>query len=154
MTYSQDCVDLTKRCEGCRLTAYPDPGTHGAPWTIGWGHTFGAYEGMKISQEQADEWLKMDLDNAAHVVSTWVKVALTQGQMDALTDFVFNVGPGLVGHRDGFVWLKTGGHSTMLRYLNAGAHGLAAEEFLKWNLPPLAGILARRQAERELFLKT
>jgi hypothetical protein len=28
-----------KEFEGCRLTAYPDPETGGAPWTIGWGST-------------------------------------------------------------------------------------------------------------------
>lgn len=154
MTPSPACVALTKRFEGCRLTAYPDPATGGAPWTIGWGHTFGVRQGMVIDQAQADAWLELDLANAASVVSGAVKSALTQNQFDALVDFTYNVGPGLVGHRDGFVWLKAGGHSTMLRYLNAGAYALAAEEFPKWNKPPLVGLVARRLAERELFLKT
>ena len=108
---------------------------------------------MVTTQEQAEQWLEQDLRNAAAVVSLWVKVPLTQNQFDALVDFVFNVGQGMVGHRDGFVWLRGGGHSSMLRYLNAGAYALAAEEFEKWNLPPLPGILARRKAERALFLQ-
>ena len=29
-------LPLVKEFEGCRLTAYPDPETGGAPWTIGW----------------------------------------------------------------------------------------------------------------------
>ena len=153
MTYSPACVELTKRFEGCKLTAYPDPGTGGSPWTAGWGHTFGVRQGMTIDQHQADAWLLEDLNNAAEVVSLWVKAPLTQHQFDALCDFVFNVGPGLVGHRDGFVWLKAGGHSTMLRMLNAGCYQLAAEEFAKWNKPPLPGIIARRAAEKELFLQ-
>src|SRR5690554_3647370 len=32
-------IALIKRWEGCKLTAYPDPGTGGKPWTIGWGTT-------------------------------------------------------------------------------------------------------------------
>ena len=153
MTFSQACVELTKRFEGCRLTAYPDPNTGGAPWTIGWGHTFGVKPGMKIDQPQADAWLEQDLTNAAEVVALWVKSALMQPQFDALVDFVFNVGPGMVGHRDGFVWLKVGGHSTILRLLNVGAYAAASDEFPKWHLPPLPGIIARRAAERALFLQ-
>lgn len=152
MIFSPACVELTKRFEGCKLTAYPDPGTGGAPWTIGWGHTFGVRAGMVIDQQQADMWLMEDLTNAAEVVALWVKSSLTQPQFDSLVDFVFNVGPGLVGHRDGFVWLKGGGHSTLLRMLNSGYYDLAAEQFLRWNQPPLAGILSRRHAERDLFL--
>jgi hypothetical protein len=30
-------IDLIKEFEGCELEAYPDPGTGGVPWTIGWG---------------------------------------------------------------------------------------------------------------------
>jgi hypothetical protein len=29
-------LPLVKEFKGCRLTAYPDPETGGAPWTIGW----------------------------------------------------------------------------------------------------------------------
>ncbi len=153
MTFSAECVALTKRFEGCRLTAYPDPATGGAPWTIGWGHTFGVREGMVIAQEQADKWLEEDLGNAAGIVARWVH-AVNQNQFDALTDFVFNVGPGLPKFRDGFVWLKTGAHSTMLRMLINGQYALAAEEFPKWNLPPLPGIIARRKAEMDLFTRS
>lgn len=153
MTYSPACTELTKRFEGCRLKAYPDPALGDKLFTIGWGHTFGVRQGMTIDQHQADCWLAQDLTAAAVYVDLWVKSKLTQPRFDALTDFVFNVGPGLVDHRDGFVWLKGGGHSTMLRYCNAGAFQLAAEEFLKWNIPHLPGILARREAERALFLQ-
>jgi hypothetical protein len=41
-----ECIALVKRFEGCArarpdglVAAYPDPGTGGAPWTIGWGAT-------------------------------------------------------------------------------------------------------------------
>ena len=32
-------IDLIKKYEGFRLRAYPDPGTHGKPYTIGYGST-------------------------------------------------------------------------------------------------------------------
>src|SRR5690606_13888069 len=58
-------VDLIKRFEGCKLTAYPDPGTGGEPWTIGWGTTKidgrPVKAGMKISQDRADALLEEDL---------------------------------------------------------------------------------------------
>ena len=33
--------EFIKGFEQLRLKAYPDPGTGGKPWTIGWGHTKG-----------------------------------------------------------------------------------------------------------------
>ena len=39
MEISAAGLDLLKRFEGCRLEANPDPGSGGAPWTIGYGHT-------------------------------------------------------------------------------------------------------------------
>jgi Phage-related lysozyme (muraminidase) len=32
-------IEMIKRFESCELVAYPDPGTGGDPWTIGWGNT-------------------------------------------------------------------------------------------------------------------
>ena len=40
MKTSAKGVALMHEFEGCRLNAYPDPGSRdGAPWTIGWGST-------------------------------------------------------------------------------------------------------------------
>ncbi|HID1023608.1 TPA: glycoside hydrolase family protein, partial [Klebsiella michiganensis] len=47
MQISNNGIALIKRFEGCRLTAYPDPGTGGAPWTIGYGWT-GKVDGKTI----------------------------------------------------------------------------------------------------------
>ena len=151
MTPSAAGRALTQRFESCRLTAYPDPGTGGAPWTIGWGHTVGVRPGMVITQEQADLWFDQDHDLAGEIVSSYVVRPLTQSQFDAVTDFVYNVGRGMQGVRDGFVWLKNGNHSTILNLLNAGNYEAAALEFPKWNLPHLPGIIARRLAEQQLF---
>lgn len=143
MTYSEDGLTLTKSFEGCRLKAYQD---QGGVWTIGYGHTQYVNAGQTCSQELADAWLQTDLMSSANGVAIMVKVPLTQGQFDALVDFCFNLG------RDP---LRT---STLLRKLNSGDYGGAAEEFLKWDkvringvLTPAKGLTRRRAAEKSLF---
>ena len=49
---------LIKQFEGCRLAAYQ---CSAGAWTIGYGHTAGVHKGMKITQAQADEYLKQDI---------------------------------------------------------------------------------------------
>jgi hypothetical protein len=63
-------IALIKRFEGCRLTAYPDPGTGGDPWTIGWGATGkGIRKGTIWTQQQADARLENDLTRYAAEVA-------------------------------------------------------------------------------------
>jgi lysozyme len=137
-------LELIKSFEGCRLEAYPDPGTGGAPWTIGWGTTAGVTPGMRITQQEADDLLAEDVGKAAGVVTRLVKVPLNQNQFDALTSFVYNCGAGNFQQ------------STLLRLLNEGAGEAAADEFPKWvhggNGATLPGLVRRRAAERSLFL--
>ena len=144
MTPSEKAYDLIKRFEGCKLTAYPDPGTGGDPWTIGWGHTGPEVKsGMTISQAIADAYLVKDAEHAADVVKRGVTVPMTQGQFDALVSFVFNVGAGN--------FLK----STLLRKLNAGDTLGASLEILRWSKAAgkeLPGLVRRRAAEQSLFL--
>ena len=54
MELSYDGLELIKHFEGCSLEAYPDPGTGGVPWTIGYGSTVGVSKGMVITQEEAE----------------------------------------------------------------------------------------------------
>jgi lysozyme len=155
MQPSPAAVALAKASESLRLVAYPDQGTGAEPWTIGWGHTNGVYEGMSITVQQAEEFLAADIAEAAATVLRAVTVPLSQGELDALTDFVFNIGPGKLGVKDGFVTLKRGGQSTLLRLINAGQKQAAAEQFKFWvmaNGKPLAGLITRRAAEKQLFL--
>ena len=143
MTYSQTGLHLTENFEGCSLTAYPDPGTGGDPWTAGYGHTGDdVCEGTTCTQEQAEQWLMQDVQHAAKAVNDLVQIDLTQEEFDALVDFTFNLGVG--NFRS----------STLLRKLNAGDIDGAAAEFDKWDRAGgrvMAGILRRRQAETNLF---
>lgn len=155
MTPSERCYDLIKRFESCELTAYPDPGTGGDPWTIGWGHTGPeVHEGMTISQDIADALLLKDVTHAADAVMRAVEVDLTQGQFDAFVSMVFNIGPGN-SRRDGIIRLKDGRPSTFLRKLNAGDVTGAATAMLAWNRANgrvMNGLVRRRAAEQSLFL--
>lgn len=143
MNYSKNGLHLTENFEGLRLTAYPDPATHGDPWTIGYGHT-GAevHQGMTITQEQAEEFLMQDVQKAVQTVNSKVHTDLTQNEFESLVDFVFNVGAGNFAG------------STLLRKINAGDMEGAALEFQKWDKAAghvMAGLVRRRQAETDLF---
>jgi lysozyme len=132
-------IALTEQFEGCSLTAYPD--VKGV-WTIGYGHTGGVQPGQTCTQEQADEWLQIDIQTAVRAVQTLVKVPLTQDEFNALCDFVFNIGSGNFAA------------STMLAKLNLGDYAGAAAQFQRWDLAGgnvIQGLLNRRIAEENEF---
>lgn len=140
MLYSKDGLRLTEQFESCRLTAYKD--VKGI-WTIGWGHTGAIVRpGLTITQAQADQLLADDINWANNVVNGLVHASLTQGEHDALVDFVFNVGSGNFAS------------STMLKWLNEKNMVMAALEFEKWDKAAgkaVAGLLRRREAEQLMF---
>jgi GH24 family phage-related lysozyme (muramidase) len=139
---NQEGFKLLTTFEGCELAAYDDGG---GVWTIGYGHTEGVYEGMTITQTQAEEWLREDLEKFESYVEDAVEAQLNDNQFSALVCFCFNVGPG----RGGF------GDSTLLRLLNKGDYQGAANQFLVWNKvngEPWLGLTRRRLAEQALFL--
>src|SRR6185437_11674778 len=140
MTFSSKCRELTKESEKCVLHAYQDVV---GVWTIGWGTTKGVFPGQTCTQSQADEWLEEKLTSCARAVLSMVHVPLTQGQLDALTDFCYNLGSGSLLH------------STLLAKLNAGDVQGAAGEFGKCvhaGGKVLPGLVTRRGKEKELFL--
>jgi lysozyme len=146
MIYSKNGLHLTEQFEGLRLTAYPDPGTGGAPWTIGYGHTGpDVHPGLTITQQQAENLLAKDIQTASDAVNRLVTFPINQNEFDALVDFTFNCG---VGN------LKA---STLLKKVNAGDIADASKEFAKWNLANghvLQGLVKRRQEEMCLFLQS
>jgi lysozyme len=148
MKTSEDGVDLIKHFEGLRIKAYQDIA---GVWTIGWGHTGkGAIPGMSIGIEEAEDLLRHDVALAESIVKmATAGMMVTQGQFDALVSFAFNLGgPKLM-------------QSSLLKKMRAGNLAGAAEEFLKWTKATVAGkkidvpgLVARRTAERELFLRS
>jgi lysozyme len=76
-------------------------------------------------------------------VSKLLKVAVTQGQFDALVDFAYNLGVGSLSV------------STLMKLVNENRTDDAALELGKWvheGVKVLPGLVARREAERRLFL--
>ena len=139
MKYSSSGMQLTEKFEGCSLKAYQDIT---GVWSIGYGHTSGVVAGQTCTQEQAEQWLAEDMAWAEKCVNNEVHVPLTQGEFDAVCDFIFNLGVGSFEH------------STLLRLINAGDYESASQEFDKWDKAGgkvVAGLLRRRQAETDEF---
>ncbi len=138
---------LMHEFEGCRLKAYPDPGSRdGHPWTIGWGATGPDIgPGTVWTQEQADARFLEDLGRfGAQVARLLGEAPTTAHQWAALVSFAYNVGAGDGG-------LKT---STLLRKHKAGDYEGAAKEFGRWNKNDgrvMAGLTRRRAAESALY---
>jgi lysozyme len=140
-------VDLGEEFEGFRSEPYQDSG---GVWTIGFGSTRDGdsqpvtASTPPVTMDEARALAKRDLTWAAREVTNDVTVQLTDNQVAALEDFIYNLGAG--NFRS----------STLLRKLNAGDFDGAAAEFDKWDRAAgqvLAGLLRRRQAETDLFLQ-
>lgn len=143
MNISELGTALIKDSEVLRLEAYPDPATGAEPWTIGWGSTRGVVKGITITEQEAEERFRTDLETVEKCIANSVAVMLTQGQYDALCSFVFNLGCTALRN------------STLLRKLNAGDDIGASEEFSRWNHANgivLAGLTKRRASEAAMFL--
>jgi lysozyme len=139
-------VALIKEFEGCHLDAYPDPGTGGDPWTIGWGSTGpGIRKGVKWTQAQADERLAQDVDRFLTGVFAAINKATvtpSPAELGAMTSLAYNIG------------LRAFEQSTLLRLYNAGNRAGAAAQFLRWNRAGgkvMRGLTRRREAEKALF---
>ena len=143
MNPSENAYRIIEDFEGYSDKAYPDPGTLGFPYTIGFGHTTAVGPSDTCTREQAEAWLHEDVANAANAVNDYVTVPLTQNQFDALVSFTYNLGAHNLNR------------STLLTKLNKGDIEGAADEFLKWDMAGghvMAGLDKRRHRERELFL--
>lgn len=136
-------VALIKKWEGCRLEAYPDPGTGGAPWTIGYGATGpGIVKGVRWTQRQAEERLAVDVDRFLKGVRSVLKKPASDAQLGAMTSLAYNIG------------VSAFANSTLLRKFNTGDVGGAAAEFPRWNKAGgkvMKGLSNRRADERKVF---
>lgn len=153
MKASANCYAVTKHFEQCRLKAYPDPKTGGAPWACGWGSTGGVGPNTRWTQQEADDRLVSDMAERESDVNNAVTVILTQGQFDAFVDALYNIGHGSPA-KDGLIRLRSGYPSTFLRLLNGGNYLLARDALGKWISPGTDvehGLHRRRVAEQSLW---
>ena len=139
MRASQKLIDHIKRSESCVLTAYQDSA---GIWTIGYGHTAGVKNGDRITAYQAEQFLKEDLVKF-ETIANKVKRIATQGQYDAVLDFIYNCGPGNFNS------------STLKKYIESGRKTWEIQEqFLRWvnaGGKKLGGLVTRRIWEANRF---
>jgi lysozyme len=149
MKVSATGLDLIKKHEGLRLTAYPDPATGGEPWTIGYGITSSAgvgkiTKGMRITLAEAEDMLRRALMVYERGVQDTLTRRPTQNQFDAMVSLAYNIG------------VPAFRKSSVARFFNAGEIDKAAGAFLMWNKAAgkvMPGLTKRRASEREWFLR-
>ncbi len=141
MTTTEILLEKLMEMEGCRLEAYKDAA--GVP-TIGYGHTKGVRMGDRISEYWAKEMLREDIEEAEWLVKE-LNVAKTEGQLDALVSFVFNLGIGRLTR------------STLLKTIrDGGSKSQITKEFKKWvyaDGKKLKGLELRREWEAKRFFE-
>jgi lysozyme len=132
---------LIKRFEGLRLEAYRCPS---GVLTIGFGST-GPHvkQGMVITPGEADRLLDKDLARfETGVTAMLCGVPTTENEFSAMVSLAFNIGLGNFAT------------STLLKRHKAGNKIGAASAFLSWvyaKKVKLKGLMARREAEKELY---
>ena len=138
-------IELIKEFEELHLEAYLCPA---GVWTIGWGHTKGVKQGMKIMESEAEKLLEQDMLEAAKVLEE-VVCRLSIDQYNALVSFVFNIG--VAAYRK----------STLRKMVLANPENpKIADEMKKWvyatnpktkKKEVLPGLVRRREREAELY---
>lgn len=137
---------LVREFEGCRLQVYLD--SAGLP-TIGIGHLIRPGESFtSITQEQAEDLLRQDMQQAVRSVLRLINRPLTDNQYAALLSFTFNAGGGALQS------------STLRMKCNRREDYAVPAEFLRWDkvkdpktklYRQSAGLLRRRKAEALLY---
>ena len=134
-----------KRLPDGSCKAYPDPGTGGNPWTIGWGSTGPEVTPETIwTQQQAEESLdKHLLYFCTGVLKLSPKLLKEPARrLAAIISFAYNCGLG--NYRI----------STLKKRVDAQDWAGACDEIVKWNKAGgriLPGLTRRRQAEAALL---
>lgn len=126
--------------EKCSLKMYPDEGLRP---TIGWGHLIKPGEQflIGITVQEADALFEHDISGAEAEVSGLGEI--TQAQFDACVSLCYNIG------------VENFRGSRLVKFVRSGDSAQAADEFLRWKFihgKPSNGLIARRAAEREIFL--
>jgi lysozyme len=147
MKASINAIELIKRFEGCRYHPYRDAV---GLWTVGYGHLIGdgksvpSSDNRNFTQDEINDLLVNDLMHVESGISVLIRVQLTQNQFDALCSFCYNLGVGTLQK------------STLLKDINASLWDAAANDILKFHFAggvSLPGLVKRRQAEHDLFIK-
>ena len=134
-------LNLIRRFEGFRSEPYRDPvGIN----SIGHGHVILPGEHFTaITEAQATELMLRDIEAKKGWIAYYIHRLLNDNQYSAIVSLVYNLG-------------VTPLTKTLGRKLNDGDFPGCAEEFARWVYAGekiLPGLVKRREAERQLFLK-
>jgi lysozyme len=142
---SRAAFDLIASFEGYRTRAVKTPD---GKWTLGFGHSATAREGLSVTRAQAEDLLRWDLLPIEDTLRQVALMPLTQNQFDALVSFAFNIG------------LENFKKSDVLKYINQGQPISAALSMHAWRRARVNGrvltidaLVRRRAAEAALFLE-
>lgn len=147
MKINKSTIDLIKKHEGLRLTAYKCPA---GIWTIGYGCTYypnggKVKQGDVITQLQAEEYLRVTVENFANQLICLLSVELNENQFGALVSFSYNVG------------INAFLNSTLRKKININPNDSSIGiEFSRWTKAggkTLTGLINRRRDEKELYFK-
>lgn len=157
MNVSPQCLKMIRHHEGIRLRPYRCPALL---WTCLVGHVcdpnharvpLEQRKNMPIPEgwnrqftiQEADAILAKDLERFVRGVSKYCPIITSQGQLDALVSFSFNLGLGTLQR------------STLRQKHNRGDFDGAAQEFLKYTKAGgkvLKGLVNRRNDERAMYI--
>ena len=127
--------------EGLRLKAYVD--VAGVP-TIGYGHTYNVRMGDRISAWYAKDLLTEDIAYFEEKVKA-LGVVKTEGQLDALVSFAFNLGVNRLAQSTLLKVIREGGSKSQIKH-----------EFKRWvyaDGKKLKGLEKRREWEAKRFFE-
>ena len=149
ITINQATIDLIKRWEGFKASAYRCPA---GKWTIGYGITASAgigvdpKPGMRVTEAEAEAHLRKALEKFAGQIRPAIAYPINENEFGAFLSLTYNIGPG--GFRG----------SSALRHFNAGDKERAAAAIKLWNKATvngkrqvLRGLVNRRADEVRLF---
>jgi len=117
-------------------------------YSIGYGHQIQLPEEQylreeTINEKEALELLRKDVESIRMDMNRVIKVPLNKNQQLALLSLRYNIGPAF-------------NKSSLLRILNTGDYLGASMRFAEWRLSEgkiNKGLVARRERERQLFIK-
>jgi lysozyme len=140
-------VSLIGGFEGLRQTAYPDPGTHGKPYTVCFGATRidgrAVRPGEHFTVPDCKALLLKDMEAFASQVEACTRAPMPDTRFVAFVSFAFNLG----------------GHTYCTRIaplVNAGRTREACDRLLLYNRAAgvvFPGLTSRRKREREFCME-
>ena len=139
MKVSENCINLIKEFEGCKLKPYKLAGEE--YYTVGYGH-YGqdVNPNKKYTKKEVEALLYADVQRFMTGVLRYDKLYhFNQNELDSLTSFAYNV-----GSIDGLTAKGSRSRKEIAYFMRKYVKGS--------NGQTLEGLVKRREKERELFL--